>query len=121
MKLSSKDQASPLISEHGEVVYELIGRAVGQPTESHSLAHVKIPPGKASLPHHHPLAEESYYILAGRGRMVLGDEETVVVPGQAVVIPPTQMHQVFNIGDTDLELLAICVPAWEPTNSVYMA
>ena len=119
MNPMSKDRARPLVSAHGEVVYELIGRTVGEPTERHSLAYVVLPPGKASLLHTHPVAEESYYLLRGRGRFILADEERILLPGEAVVIPPTKPHQIFNSGDTDLEFLAVCVPAWEPTNSVY--
>ena len=114
------DVVSPLVSEHGEIVYELIGRAVGGSPERHSIAHVVIPPGKASLLHHHPEAEESYYILKGRARMVLGDEDAIVKPGQAILIPRTQAHKIFNVGEQDLELLAICAPAWEPSNSVWL-
>ncbi len=119
MKPMSKDTTRPLISEHGEVIYELVGRTTGDPTERHSLAYVVIPPGKASLLHSHPIAEESYYVLRGTGRFILADEERILLPGEAVVIPPTTPHQIFSGGETDLEFLAVCVPAWEPTNSVY--
>ena len=117
--LGAQDRARPLVSAHGEVVYELIGRTVGEPTERHSLAYVVIPPGKASLLHTHPVAEESYYLLRGTARFVLADEVRILLPGEAVVIPPTQAHRIFNSGDTDLEFVAVCVPAWGPTNSVY--
>jgi len=119
MKPTSKDMTLPLSSEHGEVIYEMIGRTTDDPTERHSLAYVVIPPGKSSLLHSHPIAEESYYVLRGAGRFLLADEERILLPGQAVVIPPTKPHQIFNSGETDLEFLAFCVPAWEPTNSVY--
>jgi mannose-6-phosphate isomerase-like protein (cupin superfamily) len=119
MNPMSREKAQPLISTHGEVVYELIGRTVAEPTERHSLAYVVIPPGKSSLLHWHPIAEESYYVLRGTGRFVLADEERILLPGEAVVIPPTKSHQISNSGDTDLEFLAVCVPAWEPANSVY--
>ena len=36
----------------------------------------------------HPVSEEIYHFTAGSGRMLLGDEEFSVEPGQAVVIPP---------------------------------
>ena len=118
-KPMTKDNTIPLISEHGEVIYELVGRTASEPTERHSLAYVVIPPGKSSLLHFHPIAEESYYILRGIGRFLLADEERILLPGEAVVIPPTKSHQILNNGETDLEFLAVCVPAWEPTNSVY--
>jgi len=115
-----KDVDSPLVTEHGEIIYELIGREVGEATDRHSVAVVVIPPGKASLRHYHPETEESYFILKGQARMILDDEEAALAPGQAVLIQPPKPHKIINIGETDLEFLAICVPAWEPTNTVWL-
>jgi mannose-6-phosphate isomerase-like protein (cupin superfamily) len=119
MHILSIDETSSLVTPHGEIIHELIGRAVGTPTERHSVAHVIIPPGKSSLLHYHPEAEESYFILRGKARMMLADEEAILVPGQAVLIPPPQPHQIINIGETDLTFIAFCVPAWEPGNSIF--
>lgn len=119
MFVNHVDHVDPLESEHGEVVYELLGHAAGG-TEKHSLAQVVIPPGKASLKHYHPVAEESYYILAGEGRLEIDDETRTVGPGDSIAIHPKQVHQLHNDGDDDLLLLAVCVPAWTPDNSVYL-
>lgn len=120
MHILRKDDVAPFVSQHGEIIYELIGRAVGQATERHSVAYVVIPPGKSSLLHYHPQAEESYYVLQGEGRFFLADEETAVGPGQAILIPSPKPHKIVNIGATNLVLLAFCVPAWEPTNTVFL-
>ena len=117
MHVKNKDNVNPLNSEHGEVVYELIGNAAGG-SEQHSLAQIVIPPGKASLKHYHPVAEESYYILAGQGHMQLGDETVTLRAGDSVMIPPPVVHQISNNGIEDLVLLAVCVPAWTPDNTV---
>jgi mannose-6-phosphate isomerase-like protein (cupin superfamily) len=109
---------SPLVTKHGEVIYELLGRDFSEPTEMHSVAHVVISPGKASLLHVHPDAEESYYIMRGTARIRVGDEELDITPGQIVLIPPGKPHKISNIDEKDLEFLAVCVPAWEPENTV---
>jgi len=119
MHVLSRQDVVPLETEHGEIIYELVGRGVGTPTERHSVACVTMPPGKSSLLHSHPIAEESYFILQGKARMIVNHEQAVLSPGQAVLIPPDHAHQIINIGQTDLEFLAICVPAWEPTNTVF--
>lgn len=106
-------------SEHGEIVYEMIGNAAGG-SQAHSLAQIVIPPGKASRKHYHPIAEESYYILSGTARMELDGEVVILQPGDSVMLPPPQVHQISNAGESDLILLAICVPAWTPDNSVYL-
>jgi mannose-6-phosphate isomerase-like protein (cupin superfamily) len=121
MHICHKDDVdSPLVTEHGETIYELIGRAVGETTERHSLAYVTLSPGKSALLHYHPQAEESYFILKGQARMVVGDEEATVRPGQAILIQPDQAHKITNLGQEDLEFLAVCVPAWEPTNTIWL-
>ena len=117
MHILSKDTVAPLVSQHGEVIAELIGRA-DRSSQRHSVAAIMIPPGKASLLHVHPVTEESYYILQGQARMLVGDEEAVLVPGQAVLIPPQIPHKIVNSGATDLAFLAFCVPAWEPACEV---
>lgn len=114
------DVEEPLVSDHGEIIYELIGRDAEGSTERHSVAHVVLPPGKSSLPHYHPEAEESYYILAGLGEMEMGEETSRVKPGDLILIKPTQIHKITSVGEEDLEFLAICVPAWEPDNSVFI-
>ncbi len=106
-------------SAHGEVVFELIGRAAGG-SHQHSLAQIVLPPGKASRRHFHPVAEESYYILSGTAEIELNGERATLAAGDSVMLPPTQVHQITNTGDTDLVLLAVCVPAWTPDNSVYL-
>lgn len=118
MHVRSAQQVNPLGSPHGEVVYELMGNAAGG-TAAHSLAQVVIPPGKASRKHYHPVAEESYYILAGQGELDLDGEHITLNPGDAVAILPGAVHQIRTLGDADLVLLAVCVPAWTPENSVY--
>ncbi|MBN1565981.1 MAG: cupin domain-containing protein [Anaerolineae bacterium] len=119
MYIKNAQSVEPLHSEHGEIVHELIGNAAGG-TATYSVAEIVIPPGKAALKHYHPVVEESYYILTGTGRMVMDDKTVTLKPGDALPILPNQVHQIFNDAETNLVLLAVCVPAWTPDNSVYL-
>jgi mannose-6-phosphate isomerase-like protein (cupin superfamily) len=119
MYVIHKNNVQPYVQEHGEIIYELIGRAVKTPTEQHSVAYVVIPPGKSSIRHYHPVAEESYYILRGRALMELGKEEQSLEPGQIVLIPRGLPHEIHSKGPEDLEFLTISVPAWEEKEPVY--
>jgi len=109
-----------IAAAHGETIYEIVGRTLGRRTESHSVAHVAIAPGKSSLRHFHPEAEESYYILAGSARIEVGHETATLRPGHIVLIPPPLPHKIYNAGRSHLLLLVVCVPAWEPTNTVWL-
>ncbi len=119
MHIRRAHEVVPLISPHGETVFELIGAAAGG-LGSHSVAQVLLPPGKASRRHYHPVAEESYFILTGQARLELDGESAYLGAGDAVAIPSGVVHQIHNGGETDLIFLAVCVPAWTPDNSVYL-
>ena len=122
MRLTRKEHIEiPFESNTGEKVYEMLGapEAIGGATH-HSFSHVVIPAGCTSRPHYHPVAEETYYILSGEGRMVVDGKQMRLVPGDALLSLPPEVHQIFNDTDADLEFIAVCAPAWEPSNSVYL-
>ena len=64
----------------------------------------EIPPGERLLSHHHG-AEETYYILQGRGRMEIDDRAADVGPGCAVYIPPDARHALRCTGAEPLLLV----------------
>ncbi len=55
--------------------------------------------------HEHPDLEEVYYVLSGRGEMVVGDEEFPIQEGDAFHVPPGAYHVTRNIGIQPLKLL----------------
>ena len=120
MKIMQKDDVlTPAVDTHGVTVYELVGRTSSDPSLTHSLAHIVIPPGEVSTPHYHPEAEETFFILKGTAQMLIEDETAILLPGQCVRVPPPLWHSISNPGQDDLEFLAICTPAWEISNSVF--
>lgn len=122
MKLTRKDKVEkPFVNTTGERVYEMLGAPehIGA-AKYHSFSHVVIPAGCHSRPHYHPVAEETYYILSGEGRMIVDDSVLKLIPGDALLIQTLEKHQIFNDGDSDLEFIAVCAPAWTPDNSVYL-
>ncbi len=122
MRLTRKDEAGePLVNPTGEMIYSLIGDSeeLGG-SKGHSFAYVVIPPGKSSQHHYHPVAEETYYILTGEAKMVVDGEEFSLKPGDALLISPPEKHQIFSVGEDDLEFVVVCAPPWEPNNTVYL-
>lgn len=117
--ITTKAESTPHVSPYGEVVYELLSCKVSQ-TQNYSLAHIEILPGQASPLHYHPKIEESYYILAGRGEMILDGKSTKVGPGDCIGISPTVKHKIINLGDEALKLLVVCAPGWTPDCSVFL-
>ena len=109
----------PLVSSTDEQVYELIGSSPqhGGATR-HSLAYVVIPPGGSSIHHFHTEGEETYYILKGQGKLLVNEQVHIVSPGDAILISPTDSHQIFAEGDAVLEFLAVSAPPWTPNDSI---
>ena len=122
MKLVKRaDIDAPLRQPSGEIVYEMIGaRPELGGAARHSVAEIVIPPGKSSLRHYHKVAEETFYILRGRARLRVDDTEFDLSPGNACLIEPSEMHQIFSVGDDDLAFLAVSSPPWVPDDSVYV-
>lgn len=122
MLVARKDKVEkPFVTPTGERVYEMIGRPerLGRATK-HSVGYAVIPPNCSSRPHYHPYAEETYYILKGKGRMIVDGVQYNVGPGDAMLICPPEKHQIFTDGGDDLEFIVVCAPAWEPENSVFL-
>lgn len=122
MLIARKDKVEkPFENPTGERIYEMIGspKNLGG-ANNHSFGHVVIPPNCSSRPHYHPIAEETYFILKGRAKMIVDGKEHLVEPGDAVFICPPEKHQIFTEGNEDLEFIVVCAPPWEPTNSVFL-
>jgi mannose-6-phosphate isomerase-like protein (cupin superfamily) len=118
MRITTKSEIKPLVNPGRETVFELIGLAADHGGAGKaSLAHVVIAPGKACSRHYHKVSEETYYGLHGAGEMVIDGQVFELRPGQACLIEPGETHQIFNRGDSDLEFLAVCAPAWAPGDS----
>lgn len=122
MRITRKENVEkPYTTRSGERVYEMIGlpEELGGATK-HSLGYVVIPPEGSSRPHYHPSSEETYYIMRGKGKMLIDDVKYDVGPGDTILISPSEKHQIFCIGSDDLEFIVVCAPPWEPNNSVYL-
>lgn len=79
-----------------------------------SLAHARLAPGDSSRPHRLLRSSEVYYILEGQGIMHVEDKKSIVEPGHAIYIPPGALQWIENIGNGDLEFLALVDPPWRP-------
>ena len=67
-------------------------------------------PGKAHDFHRHPNQEEVIYVLRGEIELWVEDEQRLVGPGDAVVIPAGVVHASFNVGAEPAKLIAVLSP-----------
>jgi mannose-6-phosphate isomerase-like protein (cupin superfamily) len=70
------------------------------------------PPG-AGMPflHLHRSHEEAFYLIQGQVEFVLGEEELEMRAGGAVLVPPRTPHCFRNVGDGDVEWIAVTTSA----------
>ena len=83
-------QIRPLIEEQDDAAAEV--------------HHVEIRDAKL---HYHERTDEVYYVIAGRGTMVLDGEEVELYEGVVVYVPRGVRHKAKG----DLTVLVVCVPA----------
>jgi mannose-6-phosphate isomerase-like protein (cupin superfamily) len=117
MDIRNIDDSLAFITADGSEIRELLAHR-NSCIQKQSLAEARLPPGGATTPHYHPQTEEIYYVLEGTARMRLGDEEREVRPGDAIAIPPGQVHQIVNTGATVLKFLCCCAPGYEHADTV---
>jgi len=61
--------------------------------------------GGKTTGHSHKAHEEVYYILQGKGKMVVGDSEYEIKTGDALYVPFGLFHTTYNTGILPLQLL----------------
>jgi len=81
---------------------------------------VEIAPREPTRISYHRVAEEYYYVLAGRGTAILGGQEYRLAAGDFLRLPPGTTHG-FVTGDEPLELLNIHTPGCPPDRDTYFA
>lgn len=70
-------------------------------------------PGQTQSAHAHEGADKFYFVLEGRGRFRVGDEEQEAEAGALVVAPAGIMHGVTNTGAARLSLLVCIAPGFK--------
>jgi mannose-6-phosphate isomerase-like protein (cupin superfamily) len=61
------------------------------------VAEFEVAGNSAIHPHAHP-THEFYFVLAGTGEMVIGEERRLVGPGDLIRIPPNAVHSLHASG-----------------------
>ena len=67
------------------------------------------PPGYSPPVHRHDFGTESFYVLQGTVRFVIGDEEIVCGPGDVAHVPRSTPHS-FLVGDEPARVLDLVAP-----------
>ncbi len=71
---------------------------------------VEVAPGSRQRPHDYP-SEQVYVISAGRGKMLVGEEEQEVSAGDLVYAPSGAVHSIENASAEALTYVSAATPA----------
>jgi len=100
-----------------------VARQIVSPSNSRakkiSMADIIIPAGVEVKRHHHPVAEEIYYITSGEGIMTINGASRRVGKGDAIVIEPGDVHTFVNDTKADVRMIVTSTPAWTPDSIVF--
>lgn len=76
-------------------------------------------PAKSSFrPHYHQDMEEVFIILSGRVEMTVDGQSNELLPGDAIVIAPKEVHTMKNLTDQDLEYIVLGITTDEGGQTV---
>jgi len=109
--LNRSDTIAGYETKDGSTIRELM-HPTSSIAEKQSLAEALVAPGEVTLMHYHQKTEELYFIIQGKGLMMLGDEHFEVTEGDTVCIKPGVRHHIKNLGSDDLKFLCCCSPAY---------
>lgn len=86
--------------------YYLINPAVvGCESRRLTLGHTTIYPTGSTTGHAHSDMEEVYYVVSGKGVMVVGEDRYEVSGGDALYVPPGEFHTTEQRGNAPLVLV----------------
>jgi mannose-6-phosphate isomerase-like protein (cupin superfamily) len=75
------------------------------PSKNLTMGYTVIYPTGKTTGHAHDDMEEVYYILSGRGKMVIGGDEFPIQAGDAFYVPFDQFHVTYNTGNQPLAMV----------------
>jgi len=101
-----KKEDAPVKEEgaEGVKIKWLIDKSVGAPT--FAMRHFTVQPGGHTPLHKHDW-EHEVYVLEGEGFVRHQDQEYPIRPGDAIFVPPNQLHQFRSAGSSHLQFLCM--------------
>jgi quercetin dioxygenase-like cupin family protein len=82
----------------------LIGESDKAP--NFAMREFEVAPGGHTPRHFHDY-EHEVYVLAGRGKVIDGDQERSLAPGDVVLVAPNDVHQFHNTGSEPMRFLCL--------------
>ena len=85
----------------------LLQKADIQPGRIQMVNWARLHPGKHFAPHYHEDMQELFVILTGVAKIVVGAQTATLRRGDAILIDARETHEMSNVGEEDVDYLAI--------------
>lgn len=118
MTVNQIAEQEPFTTADGSTIRSILD-LTNAPVENQSLAEASLPPGGATERHYHKASEEIYFVLEGKGLMEINGKEQEVGPGDAVLIPAGDWHQIETQGESVLRFLCCCAPPYSHEDTYF--
>src|SRR3989338_2759788 len=67
----------------------------------------KIPPKTTHVAHSHPTMDEIFYFTSGNGEIEINGEVEGVKPGDRIIVPAGETHQIRNLDKDELKFIGL--------------
>jgi mannose-6-phosphate isomerase-like protein (cupin superfamily) len=84
--------------------YYLIDKE-NSPSRRLTMGYTTIYPTGSTTGHAHEDMEETYFVISGKGVMVVGEDEFEIEQGDALYVPPGEYHTTYQRGNMPLVVL----------------
>ena len=98
------------VSEHAKFRPDKMAKIALATTPRAQLDLYCLEPGQDQKPHAHDDQDKIYFVLEGRGRVIVGDTTESLGAGEAVVAPAGTSHGISNDGPGRLTVLVVVTP-----------
>ena len=105
--------------DDGTTVWELVRtREYSTPDHTGDVDVVEIPARQVTRPHHHVTFDETFYVLAGSGCVLLAGSTHEIAPGTCFLVRRRESHS-FAVGPEPLRLLTVSLPRFDETDCIF--
>ncbi|MEM0969206.1 MAG: cupin domain-containing protein [Verrucomicrobiota bacterium] len=109
-------EQAPFTTKDGSTIRSILDKS-NAPVKKQSLAEASLPPSQSTERHYHKISEELYFILEGVGSMEIDGTVQTVNPGDAILIPPGEWHQIT--ATSSLRFLCCCSPPYSHEDTYF--
>jgi len=80
---------------------------------------MSVPAGEEIGEEVHDKHDQTFVIVAGEAKVIIGAEKIPVHPGDLIVIPVGVYHNVKSLGPHDLKMYSFCSPPHHPPKTIH--